>query len=176
MPKVELKVFKAEQGLIEAPDFCPFAKKMQDPNKTVFKVTDLDHVPAPEQHQVVHASICQLCRLCEFQRNDDTLLNENDLRLVGDTLTNDKDLLLSIVNQAKFLRKNDRIPLAILISFETLRNAVYKVYEGSHFDKKLAAFSNSAAPICFIVGIPVYFSTKLTKSPAQVVGEVEWSN
>ena len=175
MPKVELKVVKADKGLIEAPEFCPFYKII--PSEEVYKSTRLDYSPVPSEHRVIHASICKLCGLCEFfTSGDETLVSEEDYHKLTDVLTNSKELLTTVMNQVRFLQKNDRIPLAIMISFETLQNTVYQAFEGSHFDKKLAALSNSNAPICVIAGLPLYFSSKLTRSPVMVICEVEWSN
>jgi len=174
MLKIELKVVKADKGLIEAPEVCPFYKSI--PNEEVYQSTRLDFVPSPSGYRVIHASICRLCKLCEFYTSgDETVLLAEDYHKLVDILTS-KEFLTTVMNQVRFLQKNDRIPLAILISFETLRNAAYQAFEGSHFDKKLAALSNSNALICVVAGLPLYFSEKLTRSPVQVVGEVEWSN
>jgi hypothetical protein len=175
MPKVELRVVRADRGLIEAPDFCPFAEIL--PNEEVRRTTSLTDFGSPSEWRVIHASICKLCGLCQFYlTGDDNIISEGDLKKVVDVLTQSKELLTTVMNQVRFLQKNDRDPLAILISFETLKNTIYQAFQDAHFDKKLAAFSNSNAPICVLAGLPLYFSAKLVKSPVQVVGEVEWNN
>lgn len=173
MPNVILHVIDAEKGYISAPDFCPFKKVIS--REFVGKSTSFT-VPSPLEYTVVNASICKLCGICQFHATDTFIVTEEDLKKVNDTITNDKELLTTVINQVKFLQKSDRIPLAILISFDILRALLYRIYDGDYFDKKVSAFANYDAPIAIFASLPVYFSSKLTRAPVQVVGEIEWNN
>ena len=182
MPKVELKVAAARQGLIEAPTFCPFKTNEEVGREAVFTARNADdgeYLPAfrPILKDVVHASICQLCKMCQFYTElTDNLLTEADYDKVAQILTADQQFLTTVINQVKFLQKQDRTPLAVLVNYDMLRGVVEKVFDLPIFDKKLSAFVNAKAPLCVVAGLPVYFSDKLTKCVAQVVGEVDWSN
>jgi hypothetical protein len=182
MPKVELKVRNAIKGLIEAPDFCPF-KQNEEVDIEVLNVSQTARgdglLPSyrPIYAEVVNASICQLCKLCEFYTGPAAdVLTSDDYAQVEKVLTANKEILTTVVNQVKFLQKQERIPLLVIVSFETLKNVVYQALDGPLFDKKLSVFVNTKAPICLLAGLPVYFSDKLTRCAVQVVGEVDWAN
>ncbi len=162
---VKLEAWKTGPYLV-APDHCPF--KFWDSYGEGLNYRG---------EQVVHSSFCSLCKLCSFtaailKPELDIKVNEFVNYL---TLLNTKVSVL-INNQNYFLRQKDRIPLAILISpeiFDSMLNVVYKDDSVLLLQVK-AHFVNNESPLCHILGCPVYFSRKLTKSDVMVVGEIEW--
>jgi hypothetical protein len=166
MPDVELKVFDPRRGTIYAPDFCPFTST-EDGGDAGWSV------------QVVQASVCQLCKKCTFYTDgvpavykDSSL--EDAQTLVRQAILADRGLLALIMKQIRYLQTKDRFPLAVLISFAALKQAVdaYEPTVGMLALQKVLAQSSS---IGVVSGVPLYFSDKLTKTLVQVVGEVLWT-
>lgn len=132
---------------------------------------------------VVHASICTLCKKCEFSiegEPEETAsevpgLTAQELHNVTKFLSEDPKISSSILGQHQFLRKENRIPLVILISSKTLNAALDTVCQTAERKQLLIShYLCEGGPLCTILGCPVYFSSKLTLSPVQVVGEIQW--
>jgi len=166
MNKIKLNVWKTGP-YIEAPDFCPY------------KFWDSYGEEASNRRQefIVHSSLCTLCKLCDFTpallKPEIDIKTEEFIKYL--TLINTK-ISTAINNQNYFLRQKDRIPLAILISpeiFDSMLNLVYRDNLET-LNQVKAYFINNEIPLCYLLGCPVYFSRKLTKSDVMVVGEVEW--
>lgn len=165
MINVKLEVW-GEGPYIKAPDFCPYK---------VYK--DKGEGEEYERSYVIDPSVCAICKLCNFTQDSFDVKKELKINKFVEYLTLlNTEVSTSIVNQNSFLKKKDRIPLAILISpiiFDMMLKLVYKdnlkLYEKIH-----SYFLTREVPICFILGCPVYLSRKLTKSKVMVVGEVEW--
>ncbi len=162
----EVKLESWDGEYIKAPDFCPYK---------VYK--ERGEGESYEWSFVIHPSICNICRLCNFIPSFIDI--KNDLRTVKFveylTLIN-KEVATSIFNQNSFLRKKDRIPLAILINpeiFEMMLKLVYADNE-EKYKQAYTYYINNEIPLCYILGCPVYLSRKLTKSKIIVIGEVEW--
>ncbi len=172
MPKVELEIIEAKNGLIKAPSFCPYKKQYIG----VGHINDgvIDPIYA------VNSSLCPLCKICQFEPKSTELtsgsidLSQENKEKVIRSLQENQRFLDSVMRQILFLQKNERIPLAIFVSFNMIQDIIAKELTGEDYTKAIGLFTETDGPICFISAIPVYFSRKLTKSLAQVVGEVEW--
>lgn len=146
---------------IVAPSHCPYSYVDDLATKT----------------KIVHPSLCPLCKLCNFTPLE--INNELDLKTEEFkkylTFIN-TDISTSINNQNYYLQKNNRIPLQILISpeiFDSMLNLVYRD-QPEILPKIKAHYINNETPLCYLLGCPVYFSRKLTKSKVMVVGEIAW--
>lgn len=163
--KVKLELWKNGPNII-APEHCPY--RWWDS----FAEGGANYKEA----WVVHPSLCMLCKVCQFETCTDIEEIFKPAEFVTYlTLLNEK--VASVINnQNYFLQKNDRIPLAILISAEVFDSMLKLVYNNNveSYQKVRAYFLTHEKPLCYILGCPVYLSTKLTKSKAMVVGEVEW--
>jgi hypothetical protein len=165
MITVKLETWKTGPYII-APDHCPF--KFWD---------SYGEDESYKGSLVVHSSFCPLCKLCNFTpailRPEIDIKTEEFIKYL--TLINTK-VSVSINNQNYFLRQKDRIPLVILISpeiFDSMLNLVYRD-NLEVLNQIKSHFLNNEVPLCHILGCPVYFSRKLTKSNVMVIGEIEW--
>ena len=159
MKNVPLIVYKNGPQIL-APDHCPYSELVD---------VNID---------IVHPSMCPLCKLCNFISNtEDTsvpTLAEIDAFQTYLNYSN-KQASSSLLAQIQYLSKNDRIPLAILISDELLNAMLrFTIGDDSRISVIKAFVLNKQHIICHIAGSPVYYSRKLTRSKIQVVGEVEW--
>jgi len=141
---------------IEAPPFCPY------------KTDD-----------TVHSSICQLCKICEFTTYEVEKegISDTEKHSFIDYLTSfNSKIAASIAGQHKFLTKNNRLPIAVLISSHLLDQALQYVCreDAGRLQPLLNYIIAAQTPICFILGCPVYLALKLTKSPILVIGETFW--
>lgn len=166
MIRVQLQVYKG--SFIIAPSHCPYKEQEKDPyvglngliNKDVF---------------TVNSSLCPLCKLCKFVVPESMVEGNSEDFVRYLTLLN-TEVSISINNQNFFLRKNDRIPLMILISpelFDMMMNVTY-VNSPESISAVKSYYLNNESPLCYLLGCPVYLSPKLTRSKVMVVGEVEW--
>ena len=165
MINVKLEIWK-KGPYIKAPQHCSY--KFED---------SYGEGDGYEKSFVVNPSLCFLCKLCQFESNIqvDKLEIKVEKFITYLTFTN-TEVSVSINNQNFYLKKQDRIPIAILINpevFDMMLKLVYKddefVYSHVH-----TYILNNEIPICYILGCPVYLSRKLTKSKVMVVGEIEW--
>jgi len=160
---VQLRVVDASRGRILAPEHCPFSVAIEN--------------GILEGQMMVQVSLCSMCKLCDFQVQQvssvDVLAVEEARTLVRQAVLADQSLLESCMKQIKYLQRKERIPLIVLISFDALKKAVIATGapEGLRALNRVLVMEG---PICVISGVPLYFSDKLTRSPIQVVGEVEW--
>jgi hypothetical protein len=177
---VKLEVWKTGPYII-APDYCPYKKQEKDVQMELtenalngggYYFNDID-----TGIYTVHSSICSLCKRCNFTST--TLKPEMDIKTEEFvkylTLINTK-VSVSINNQNYFLRQKDRIPLVILISpeiFDSMLNLIYRD-NNELLNQVKSYFINTESPFCYILGCPVYFSRKLTKSNVMIIGEIEW--
>ncbi len=161
---VKLETWDGEY--IKAPDFCPYkAYKVKGERESY------------EQGYVIHPSTCALCKLCNFVSTSSKDFPEPLPSKFVEYLTLiNEETSASILKQNSFLRKKDRIPLAILINPEVFNMMLKLVYKDDEdiYKQVYSYYLTNETPICFILGCPVYFSRKLTKSKVMVVGEVEW--
>ena len=160
MIKVKLEVI-GTGPYIKAPEHCPYAA--------------VDTSYSDILTMSVNSSICPLCKLCDFSLPKESLDIKTEEFVNYLTLLN-TSISISINNQNYFLRKNDRIPLVVLISpsiLDSMLNVIY-LNNPEMLYKVKAHFLSSESPLCYILGCPVYFSRKLTKSEVMVVGEVSW--
>lgn len=105
----------------------------------------------------------------------DAPTGEESKQIVTYLIETNKELSASIAGQITYLRKMDRSPLSILLSFaafEAMLNALG--YDLARRERIKAFVAIAEASIAYIAGCPVYVSRKLTKTPVQVVGEVDW--
>jgi hypothetical protein len=157
--KVKLEVV-GTGPYIKAPSHCPYA------------LLDKSFV---SQILTVNSSICPLCKLCDFTlpKEEIEFKTEEFVKYLNLINTN---ISVSINNQNYYLKKNERIPLIILINpsvFDSMLNLIYKDDKDTLYKVK-SYFLTNESPICHILGCPVYLSRKLTKSEVMVVGEVSW--
>jgi len=172
MPIVKLEIVDPHKGLVRAPVHCPFRCPVEN---EVYPST----IPDDEgQIMAVHASVCRVCRFCEFHfqttPDGDVFSLEDAKKLVQRAILADQLVLASILKQIRYLQTKDRSALVVLMSYGTLQESVIKSgYENGEL--ALNRVLSSDGPICMIYGVPLYFSQLLTRSPVQVVGEVEWT-
>jgi hypothetical protein len=162
MYDVELEVVK--DNIIKAPIHCPYKYKFSKGEGEFY-----------EEIFVVNSSICTLCRLCNFKSKLSIDIKEKEF--VKYLTYQNEEVYDSILRQSSYLRKNNRIPLIILISpvvFDCMINFVYRDYSQEDRNAIKSYFFTKEKPICYILGCPVYLSPKLTKSSIMVVGEIEW--
>jgi len=178
MPKVKLEVADAIKGLIVAPSFCPYFKTM--PREYVGKSTAEWEPSLPENmHEpvnVVNASICALCKMCEFvqELDEEVSISNTDIDKMLKAIIAYQPLMESFAKQSHYLQRNDRVPMAAFLSFGTLQEIVYSAFQDIHREKVLNYFTSLESPLCIIANVPLYFNRLLTRSAVQVVGEVEW--
>jgi hypothetical protein len=174
MIPVKLEVLDAQRGLIRAPSHCPFQFPLiMEMYPDLAQQEDMQGLDI----SAVNASICPLCRLCEFHSQDtpvETLpLMKDDRQLVHRAISADQQIMASILKQIRYLQTKGRSALVVLMSY----NALQTVVSGAGYeDGELALnrVTSMEGPICVVYGVPLYFSQLLTRSPVQVVGEVEW--
>lgn len=166
-PVIKLEQFR-EGPYIKAPSFCPYASSSNT------GLTDSGST------KIVHPSLCPLCKICRFVPELDSsrglppTQQEQEAFATYITNTNLK-LSASISGQSLYLSKGDRIPLVVLISFSALKDMLQAtVSEDVRRQELLGLYTTYEQPVCHVLGCPVYFSRKLTKSAVQVVGEIEW--
>lgn len=168
MPKVQLEVIDNKHGLIKAPDFCPY--------KAIYN-TDTFH---QDPLYSVNASICPLCKICEFEHISANIgisneFTKEDRAKITQNMQENQAFLNSALRQISYLKENDRLPIAIFINFAFLQEIIELSLPQSKHNPAISILTETDGPLCLISGIPVYFNRKLTKSTVQVVGEVEWS-
>jgi len=171
--KVNLKI-KNRGPFIVAPIHCPYKVQEQD---IKFDSYQNEQADTDKEIFTVNSSICPLCKLCEFipEINDTQLVLNTEGFTKYLTLLNE-EVSKSIRGQVLYLQKENRLPIAILISpviFDSMLKLTYKDSQDQYY-LAYSYFINNEVPICYITGCPVYLSRKLTKSLIQVVGEVEW--
>lgn len=154
MPDINLIPYKTGPYII-APDFCPY--KVSE---------DVDIF-------IVHSNFCPLCKKCNFTQ---FLLNLKTQEFINYLTLINTEISSSLQRQLSYLRKQNRIPLSILISAEVFESMLKLVYEGdtTGYTNVKSYFLNNELPICYLAGCPTYFSRKLTKSKIMVIGEVIW--
>jgi len=164
MKKVKLEVWKVGPHII-APEHC------------IYRYWDSSGEGGCNYKEayIVHPSVCSICKLCDFTSDIKDLTLYVDKFINYLTLVN-TEVSTSINHQSFFLRKNDRIPLFILINPEIFDSMLKWSYqeEDEIYQKVHAYYLNNEIPLCYILGCPVYLSRKLTKSKVMVVGEIEW--
>lgn len=164
MPNVILKRYQ-NGPYIMAPEFCPYKlidqKDWQDPC------------------EIVHPTLCPLCRICTFVPSGGEEvqgLTACEQQEFAKYLTNgDQKVARSISGQQVYLSKEQRIPLVILISITLLERMLNSVIPAEN--RRRIAYNcviTSDQPLTHVLGCPVYFSRKLTRSEVQVCGEIEW--
>ena len=122
--------------------------------------------------------MCPLCKICTFVPAGEMDLPEitaSERQAFIDYLMKEPKLASMISGQHAYLLKEDRIPLAVLISAQVLDGML--VVAIPQENRRLFAHRcviTGEEPICHVLGCPVYFSPKLTRSLIQVVGEVSW--
>ena len=162
--KVKLETIGNGGAKIKAPDFCPYKE-------------EAGFVDGKYYYKI-HPSICALCKKCEFLTEDisDGISDVDRSKIVKYLVEFNSKIANSISAQNLYLTKENRIPLMIIINFDTLSQCLQYVYNND--SKKIEETKNYILlhnyPICYILGCPVMFSNKLTKSPIQVVGEIQW--
>jgi len=145
---------------ILAPEHCPYKNYMNGTDTTV------------------HPSMCPLCKMCNFISGvtEISTINATEVKAFQEYLSHsNKQVSSSLLAQIQFLRKNDRIPIAILVSDALLGSMLSECIEDP--DRRSVIKSillNKYHLICYVAGSPTYYSRKLTKSNIQAVGEIEW--
>jgi hypothetical protein len=175
MPDVKLEILR--QGpYIKAPDFCPYKE-----SSTSAEFGFERHYIAPAVFQIL-PSICALCKYCtfipdienNFIQESPILDTEREVFIKYLVEFNSKianDLLL----QHKYLLSKNRTPIAIFISPSLFSQMLE--FAGIQEKRRLTVYSivfYKEQPVCTILGCPVYVSRKLSRTPAQVVGEIAW--
>ena len=81
-----------------------------------------------------------------------------------------------ITGQMSYLSSKERISLCILIRPDLAEQMLGYAFPGDVIKQQqlLSYFAVQQALVCEVYKMPVYVSTKLSKSILQVVGEVEW--
>lgn len=177
MASIKLEIVDVHKGLIRAPAHCPF--------KRTVLLESYPNIPPDDCGDVmaVNASVCRLCKLCTFllptpvsvgaPAGEVTMGLEDAKRLVQRAILADQQILASIMKQIRYLQTKDRSALVVLMSYGALQMVVLKSgYENGEFALNRVVMMDG--PICTVSGVPLYFSQLLTRSPVQVVGEVEW--
>ncbi len=132
-----------------------------------FILPQIENCPFVDEGKV-HASICLLCKRCEIIPPIDKLTSQ----FFQDCLSHsDKKASSSILAQIQYLRKQDRLPIAILVGDALLTRLLIGEDNIASIRGRLL---NHDSLMCFIAGAPVYYSRKLTLTEVQVVGEVAW--
>ncbi len=173
--KVKLEVWKKGPFII-APSHCPYKVQEKDVHREyTSKMDGYSLVVEDLDVFTVNSSICPLCKLCDFTlpKEEIEFKTEEFVKYLNLINTN---ISVSINNQNYYLKKNERIPLIILINpsvFDSMLNLIYKDDKDTLYKVK-SYFLTNESPICHILGCPVYLSRKLTKSEVMVVGEVSW--
>lgn len=158
MPRVKLQLMSDTEWLIKAPDFCPYQDR------------DL---------ATISPVICQVCRICTFVPAgipiDSGLTDLDRAKFATYLVETNKQLAGSISGQIAHLRKNDRLPIGILISAETFLEMVKTMgYDTLRKQAVIDHIMLVGDPLAHVAGCPVYYSSKLTKTPIQVIGEIDW--
>ncbi|MCK9542545.1 MAG: hypothetical protein M0R03_11015 [Novosphingobium sp.] len=163
-PKIKLEKYK-NTNLILAPDFCPY------------QIIDYED---GEVVRLANPTFCLLCKKCHFYTDDgieENITKEEKEKLIKYFTEFNSKLSASISGQYLFLSKEGRLPLAIFINIAILDQALQYVYDNNK--EKINKIKNfiisHETPIFYIMGCPVYLSSKLTKSSVMVVGEVAWN-
>jgi hypothetical protein len=174
MTKIKLEVIDSFKGLIKAPDFCPYFREITQ--EYVGKGSTLTpDINNNDPIRIVNASLCNLCKLCTFVHDgEDIIVSNEDIEKVKKAITAYQPLMESLMKQSYYLQRNERIPIAAFLSFETLQEIIEPLFPEPYRAKVLSYIVSIETPICIIAGMPLYFNRKLTKSAVQVVGEVEW--
>ena len=174
MAKIKLEVLDAHQGIIKAPDFCPYKRPYGDSMECMpWGIIPID------QRYGIHASVCKLCKICDFESILDESENPNvfskvQVNLVVNGLLKNEEFLDSVMRQIRFLQKTDRSPLMVLLSFSFVEKLIKDTLEEVYWTDAITYFTQNTFEIHNIAGIPVYFSRKLVKTPIMVIGEIEW--
>lgn len=155
--KVLLEKVSDSQDIV-APEFCTFKEKKGN----VYSV---------------HPSLCSLCKRCDFYvdfSDHNFLLSKEEIRSY--LLEIDSESSSSISSQISYLKRESRIPLAILISSVQLMKMLkhFTVDKPLQYQHLFSYYINSNSALCYACGCPVFFSSKLSQSLIQVVGEVRW--
>ena len=166
MKTVNVKLKKYYKHII-APEHCPY----QSPAASVYG----DKV---DSTGVVSPLLCLLCKLCEFTPDGVDLSEFSGLikdKFVRYLIEDNYEVSASISGQNQYLRKEARLPLVILISSEVLDKMLIHVFPVIEERMKVhSLILLNEVPLCYILGCPVYFNRKLTRSSIQVVGEIMW--
>lgn len=167
MPKVQLQRYKDTSKII-APSFCPYRHcEERSDNLPIFDYT-------------VYPSLCVLCKICTFVPEStitgEVLTADNRARIFEYLTSGNAKVAGSISGQIAYLRKEERIPISILISPVLFDHMVLTLFPDISIQNTVKNYYFSVdEAICYVHGCPVYLSRKLTKSLVQVVGEVEWT-
>lgn len=176
MNQTTLHVSKQFPSRIIAPTWCPYKESYSREDLIEVEPGLLSQQLLKEY--IVHPALCPLCRICDFVPESSVLTvpitrDERD-RLASYLVSGNVALSQSILGQQSYLQRNDKLPLAILLSAEVLDNMLASVFDEDRRVRVRAHIIVTQEPICHAFSVPVYFSSKLTKSPVQVVGEVQW--
>jgi len=153
---------------IIAPDYCPYKEEI--PNVYGNEV---------DKRDIVSPILCSLCKICDFVPGGNIVIEEptkDDREKFVKYLTQiNIKVSTAISGQFQYLSKKDRLPIALFISPVVFNNMLDYVYvDNPKKQKVFEFFLKEETPICYIIGCPVYLSRKLTKTPAQLVGEANW--
>jgi hypothetical protein len=166
--------------MVKPPDWCPY--KTEDMRQEqVFESNSTLGRWVNVPYSYANPKICALCKLCTFVPKTNQLsteeLTESDRDVLIQFLTNvNTPIANSIAGQHQFLSSKQRQAVVILISAEVLDESLI-VLTKDEPERYHALKSNiilSESPICYILGCPVYFSSKLGDTPVQVVGAITW--
>jgi len=169
MPKVKLQT-AGNGSKIVAPDFCPF------------KQTDLTSQPSQSQViSTVSPSLCAVCKYCTFlidistDEHCDLSVFEKEKFIKYLTETNTQ-VSSALIAQKQYLSKQNRAPLAILLTPSLALQAFQYICSPNAEQAKVKFnyYRFHESPICEVYGCPVYVSRKLSKSFIQLVGDIVW--
>ncbi len=124
----------------------------------------------------VHSTVCNLCKLCNFFISDFENVNvsQEERDKIQSYLVSYPEVSSSLLRQQRFLLQKNRLPLLVLLSGDCCEKVFQNIFDKERAFRLLSYYSLHESPICYVIGCPVYYSRKLTKSSIQVVGEAEW--
>jgi hypothetical protein len=167
MTKIKLEI--TNSGKVIAPSFCPYAEKELVEGT---KVTNNERL-------IVRPGLCCICKLCQFVPTDipiikEIMQSEKDSIAIYLTQQN-KKVASAMLAQFQYLVKEEKSPIAMIIVWNLLQEALKSVIEDIDRMKQLEQyFLLNDVAICYCMGCPVYVSKKLSKTLLQVVGEIYW--
>jgi hypothetical protein len=127
---VKLEVVDSQRGLIRAPSFCPFQFPLiMEMYPDLAQQEDMQGLDI----NAVNASICPLCRLCEFYPQNISAETpspaKDDRQLVHRAILADQQIMASILKQIRYLQTKDRSALVVLMSYSALQMVVVRAWK-----------------------------------------------
>jgi hypothetical protein len=120
--------------------------------------------------------IYEMLRFEESSKSQEPIPESQELSpdKLRDVFLSVPDWTETISSQNQFLRKKDRHPLCALVSAGCLEK-VLNLLKIKNVPVTLQRIELEGKPLFFALGIPFYYSPKLSKATILIVGEASWA-